>query len=191
MSALSLSKSRWESVKRIDSSLQKSSRLGSIGNDLSGSNRLVYFTVLMECVISIMFYSGASSAISVVLPVNNNPSLDASMFNLGHTSTLWGIMKSKKSLPIRSSMVASSFSVVNGSAIFFSLTNVLCSVWICTDQTSKYGACYAWHDTGILTFCSHLHQNHFTWRMKRIFVYTAISFRRFIWVPKTYVLIEK
>ena len=58
----------------IDSSLQKSSRLGFVGNDLSGIGRLVSFTVLVECVIISMEYSGVSSAASVVRPVNIHPS---------------------------------------------------------------------------------------------------------------------
>ena len=79
----------------IDSSLQKSSRLGFVGNDLSGIGRLVSFTVFVECVIISMLYSGLSSAASVVRPVNIHPSLDASMYNPGCTSTLWSKIKSK------------------------------------------------------------------------------------------------
>ena len=79
----------------IDSSLQKSSRLGFVGNDMSGIGRLVSFTVFVECVIISMLYSGVSSGASVVRPVNIHPSLDASMYNPGCTSTLWGKIISK------------------------------------------------------------------------------------------------
>ena len=89
LSAFSLPESRGESLIPIDSSLQKSSRLGFVGKDLSGVRRLVSFTVFVECVIMSMLYSVVSSVASVVRPVNIHPCLDASIYNPGCTSTLW------------------------------------------------------------------------------------------------------
>ena len=96
LSALSLSESTVESMIPIDSSLQKSSRLGFFfGNDLSGISRLVSSTVFVEYLIISMLYTGVSSVVSVVRPVNIHHSLVASMYNPGCTSTLRGKIKSK------------------------------------------------------------------------------------------------
>ena len=51
LSALFLSESTGKSVIPIDFSLQKSSRLGFVGNDMSGISILVSFTVFVQCAI--------------------------------------------------------------------------------------------------------------------------------------------
>ena len=77
--------------------------------------------LFVECVIISMLYSGVSSAVSVVRPVNIHPSLDASMYNPGCTSTLLD----RKSPSNNRHIDVSSFSVGNESARFSSF-RVLC-----------------------------------------------------------------